>query len=64
MRRHYTNYFRGLPNIKTFRSELVSTMNPEYLYAVLDKIITEYDGFDFAESVYEQSDEAVFNSCD
>ena len=38
MRRHYTNYFRGFPNIKPFRSKLVTNHNPEELYAIMDEI--------------------------
>ena len=53
MRRHYTNYFRGLPNIKHFRAQLVATMNPEELYDILDKITAEYEGYEFGESNYE-----------
>ena len=38
MRRHYTNYFRGFPNIKPFRSKLVTNFEPEELYAIMDEI--------------------------
>jgi nifR3 family TIM-barrel protein len=38
MRRHYTNYFRGLPNIKSYRKVLVSEFEPEVLYATLEEI--------------------------
>ncbi|MEZ4777466.1 MAG: tRNA dihydrouridine synthase DusB [Bacteroidia bacterium] len=47
MRRHYTNYFKGLPNFKTFRMKLVSSENLEELRDTLDHIKTviapEYD---------------------
>jgi tRNA-dihydrouridine synthase len=42
MKRHYTNYFRGFPNIKPFRSTLVSENEPEVLFATLDEIFTYY----------------------
>ncbi len=42
MRRHYSNYFRGLPEIKKFRSILVTEHDPEILYAVLDEIEERY----------------------
>lgn len=42
MRRHYTNYFRGLPNIKEYRKVLVSEFEPEVLYATLDEIEAVY----------------------
>ena len=38
MRRHYTNYFRGIPNFKPFRSRLVDTMSPAELFEILDEI--------------------------
>lgn len=46
MRRHYTNYFKGLPNIKTYRKELVSLMEPEALFEVLEQIREAYAGYD------------------
>ncbi|MEN0004527.1 MAG: tRNA dihydrouridine synthase DusB [Bacteroidota bacterium] len=42
MRRHYTNYFRGLPHIKPYRAELVTNDDPEYLFQILDKIEERY----------------------
>lgn len=38
MRRHYTNYFKGYPGIKPFRSVLVSEMDPMILFDTLDQI--------------------------
>jgi nifR3 family TIM-barrel protein len=45
MRRHYTNYFKGIPNIKEYRSQLVGLMNPCELYEILDSILVEFDGY-------------------
>ncbi len=42
MRRHYTNYFRGFPNIKNYRSLLVTEMEPTVLLSILDEILEEY----------------------
>ena len=42
MRRHYTNYFRGLPGIKSFRSKLVTEYSPLDLYEILDEIVDHY----------------------
>ncbi len=44
MRRHYSNYFRGLPQIKSFRSILVTEHNTDTLYATLDEIAERYAG--------------------
>ncbi|MFB9861871.1 tRNA dihydrouridine synthase DusB [Rufibacter immobilis] len=38
MRRHYANYFRGLPNVKSYRMRLVQTEDPQEIYAILDEI--------------------------
>lgn len=43
MRRHYTNYFRGFENIKTYRSKLVTEDNPATLFAILDEIEAVYN---------------------
>lgn len=42
MRRHYAPYFRDLPNIKPFRARLVTEMEPEMLFSVLDEIENTY----------------------
>ena len=38
MRRHYTNYFRGIPNFKPFRTRLVESENPQELFDLLDEV--------------------------
>ncbi|GAA0892374.1 tRNA dihydrouridine synthase DusB [Fulvivirga kasyanovii] len=38
MRRHYTNYFRGIPNFKPFRTRLVESESHAELLAILDEI--------------------------
>lgn len=43
MRRHYTNYFKGLPGIKAFRQKLVTEMHPDSLMDILDNL-KEYYG--------------------
>jgi hypothetical protein len=40
MRRHYTNYLKGLPNIRDYRLRLVTTLSEEAINEVLDEIIT------------------------
>jgi tRNA-dihydrouridine synthase B len=42
MRRHYTNYFRGLPDFKPLRIQLVESNDPAELFAVLDTIADKY----------------------
>lgn len=48
MRRHYTNYLRGLPNIKEFRLKLVTVSEAEAIDELLDDIVKHYNGFQFA----------------
>jgi tRNA-dihydrouridine synthase B len=38
MRTHYTNYFRGIPNFKPFRTRLVEAPDQEAVLAVFDEI--------------------------
>jgi len=42
MRRHYTNYFRGLPHFKPFRTKLVELENPVDIFSTLDEIENHY----------------------
>lgn len=48
MRRHYTNYLKGLPGIKDYRGKLVTLKTVEEIDAVLDEIQAKYAGFEFA----------------
>ncbi|MBC7850769.1 MAG: tRNA dihydrouridine synthase DusB [Chitinophagaceae bacterium] len=47
MRRHYANYLKGLPNIKEYRSKLVTLKLVEEIDEVLDEIAKNYAGFEF-----------------
>lgn len=47
MRRHYTNYLKGLPGIKEFRYKLVTLNTPEAVYEVLDQISDHYKDYQF-----------------
>jgi len=42
MRRHYSNYFKGLDNFKTFRMLLVTSEMLSEIYDVLEQITQEY----------------------
>ncbi|MEO7989599.1 MAG: tRNA dihydrouridine synthase DusB [Chryseolinea sp.] len=44
MRRHYTNYFKGIPDFKPFRTKLVEVETAEEVYAILDEVIETYAG--------------------
>ena len=47
MRRHYTNYLKGLPGIKEFRLKLVTLTSPQSIYEVLDEISEHYKDYQF-----------------
>lgn len=46
MRRHYASYFKGLPEIKSFRSRLVTTEIPSDIFEIIDEIEAHYTGID------------------
>lgn len=47
MRRHYTNYLKGLPGIKEFRYKLVTLTDPGSINEVLDEISEHYRDYQF-----------------
>ncbi len=47
-RTHYTNYFRGLPNIKPFRMQLVTLNDAPSVFAVLNQIEEHYSELEMA----------------
>jgi tRNA-dihydrouridine synthase len=62
MRRHYTNYLRGLPNIKEFRLKLVTLSEVEQIDAVLNEIEKYYNGYQFPTRRIDM--ESMAYSCD
>lgn len=53
MRRHYTNYLKGLPGIKDFRLKLVTLESVDEIVAVLDEINIKYAGYEFVKTPIE-----------
>jgi tRNA-dihydrouridine synthase B len=41
-RRHYTNYFKGIPNFKTFRTRMVTSDAPEEVFATFDEVESSF----------------------
>ena len=62
MRRHYTNYFRGFPNIKPFRARLVTENDLEPLLEVLNEIEKTYYGLEITQS--SEKPEQLVYGCD
>ena len=46
-RRHYTNYFKGIPHFKEYRSKLVTSDHSVDVFAVLNEIEREFSGYEF-----------------
>nr|WP_255714212.1 tRNA dihydrouridine synthase DusB [Paracrocinitomix mangrovi] len=42
MKRHYANYFKGIPNFKEYRMKLVTSMDLQEVYDTLAKIESEF----------------------
>jgi len=42
MRRHYSNYFKGIPDFKPFRSRLVEAPTEEEVLLILDDVVNAY----------------------
>ena len=47
-RRHYTNYFKGIPNFKPLRMSLVSAETSDEVFETLAKAEKEFADFDFS----------------
>ena len=47
-RRHYTNYFKGIPNFKPLRMSLVSAETSDEVFETLEKAGKEFADFDFS----------------
>jgi tRNA-dihydrouridine synthase B len=48
MRRHYTNYFKGIPNFKEHRLKLVTQESSDELFKTLEEVQDVYSSFQFA----------------
>jgi tRNA-dihydrouridine synthase B len=47
-RRHYTNYFKGIPNFKPLRMNLVSAETSSEVFETLERAEKEFASFDFS----------------
>ncbi len=46
-RRHYTNYFKGIPHFKEYRTKMVTSDHPEDVFATFDEVQEKFAGFEF-----------------
>jgi len=47
-RRHYTNYFKGIPHFKEYRMKMVTSDDSKDVFAAFDEIQDKFAGFEFA----------------
>jgi tRNA-dihydrouridine synthase B len=55
MRRHYTNYLKGYPNIKEFRNQLVQKNSVEEIEEILQQVSSVYSGLHLPKQSYSLS---------
>lgn len=48
IRKHWSSYFKGLPNFKPFRMRLMEINSVDEIYALLDEIEKTYSGYELA----------------
>ncbi len=46
-RRHYSQYFKGIPNFKPYRMKMVTSDDPKDVFAVLDEVHEKFADFQF-----------------
>jgi tRNA-dihydrouridine synthase B len=47
-RRHYTNYFKGIPNFKPYRTKMVTSDHSQDVFKAFDEVETKFAGHQFA----------------
>jgi nifR3 family TIM-barrel protein len=46
-RRHYTNYFKGIPHFKEYRTKMVTSDAPEDVFAAFDEVEANFSEYQF-----------------
>ena len=47
-RRHYSNYFKGIPNFKPYRTKMVTSDHSRDVFKVFDEVESVFEDFEFA----------------
>jgi hypothetical protein len=47
-RRHYTNYFKGIPNFKEYRTKMVTSDNVKDVFETFDEVLEVFSDYQFA----------------
>ncbi len=48
-RRHYTNYFKGIPHFKEYRTKMVTSDAAADVFATFDEVLNKFSDFQFSE---------------
>lgn len=48
-RRHYTNYFKNIPNFKDLKTKMVTSDDAVNVFAVFDEVLEKYSNYQFTE---------------
>ena len=46
-RRHYTNYFKGIPDFKTYRTKMVTSDHSDQVFATFDEVLEKFGDYQF-----------------
>lgn len=46
-RRHYTNYFKGIPNFKEYRMKMVTSDHSKDVFAAFDEVLEKFADYEF-----------------
>ena len=46
-RRHYTNYFKNIPNFKEYRMRLVTANDPQDIFDTLNEVELQFGNYQF-----------------
>lgn len=47
-RRHYTNYFKGIPNFKEYRMKMVTSDDADTVFEAFDEVLETFGDYEFA----------------
>lgn len=47
-RRHYTNYFKGIPDFKEYRTKMVTSDDSQGVFAAFEEVLEKYGDYSFA----------------
>ena len=51
MRRHFSNYFKGLPHFKELRLQLLTSLEIDEIFEILEKIRERYEGYRYVSEI-------------